>query len=404
MDVNKEFRTMSMTSKQVVNALIRGEKAERIGLFEHGAWSETMAAWVKQGYPTHLVAKRAGEMRWSPEDGRGIKVTADGEYPEPDNFARHFDHDMIHCGGFPDWLPLRGVNETIEETDEWAIIRNGAGAAFKHWKHQEGTPGPVDFRMTSRAVWERDYRPHLLAFDPDRVYPDGVGVRLWREQEPLLRDKWVFYGGQFIWENMRASMGDEEMYANLLLDPEWIRDYGRVYTDLFKTHMAHLFDKGGLPDGIWIYEDLGYNSGLQASPHVLRELIFPYYAELVAFFRGYGLPTILHADGYIAEAIPLIVEAGFAGLNPIERKNPANDPFAYADKWGDKLLFVGGFDERILETNDRAIIRREITEYLAGMKARGARLLFATDHSISPRVHYETYRYAMEVYRENMGY
>ena len=69
-----------------------------------------------------------------------------------------------------------------------------------------------------------------------------------------------------------------------------------------------------------------------------------------------------------------------------------------------KLLFVGGFDERILETNDHTIIRREITEYLTGMKARGARLLFATDHSISPRVHYETYRYAMEVYRENMGY
>jgi hypothetical protein len=252
---------MSMTSKEVVNALIRGEKAERIGLFEHGAWQETMAAWVKQGYPTHLVAKKAGEMRWSPEDGRCLKVTTDGEYPEPDNFGRHFDHDMIHCGGFPDWLPLRGVNETIEETDEWAIIRNGAGAAFKHWKHQEGTPGPVDFRMTSRAVWDRDYRPHLLAFDPDRVYPEGVGVRLWREQEPLLRDK-----------------------------------------------------------------------------------------------------------------------------------------------WGDKLLFVGGFDERILETNDRTIIRREITEYLTGMKARGARLLFATDHSISPRVHYETYRYAMEVYRENMGY
>lgn len=395
---------MLLTSKQVINNLVQGKKTERIGLFEHGAWAETLAAWVKQGYPTRLVVKKAGETRWSPEDGRGLAVTADGKYPEPAHFGLNFGHDMIHCGGWLDWMPLRGFRETVEENDEWIISRNGAGAAFKHWKHQEGTPGPVDFRMNCREVWERDYRPHLLKFDPDRVSPEAV--KHFREEEypEQLRDKWIFYGGQFIWENLRASLGDEAMYENLLLDPDWIRDFGRVYTDLYKVHLAYVFERAGLPDGIWIYEDLGYNGGLQASPGVLRELIFPFYAELVAFFRGYGLPTILHTDGYIAEAIPLIVEVGFAGLNPIERKNPANDPFAYAEKWGNKLMFVGGFDERILETNDRAVIRREITTYLNGMKARGARLVFATDHTVSPNVRYETYRYALDVYRDNMMY
>lgn len=397
--------SMGMTSRQLVNALIRGEKAERIGLFEHGAWTETVAGWVgREGYPTRLVPKKTGEARWSPVDGRSMPVTADGEYPAPVHFGLHFDHDMIHGGGWLDWMPFCGFSETLEETDEWIVLRNGAGAAFKHWKHQQGTPGPVDFRMNCRDVWERDFRPHLLEFDPARINPEGARQFRQGEYAEQLRDKWIFYGGQFIWENLRASLGDEALYEALLLDPDWIRDMGRVYTDLYKTHLAVVFEKAGLPDGIWVYEDLGYNSGLQASPRVMRELIFPFYTELVAFFRSYGLPTILHSDGYIAEAIPSIVEADFAGLNPIERKNPANDPFAYAEKWGDKLLFVGGFDERILETNDRAIIRREITEYLTGMKARGARLLFATDHTVSPNVRYETYRYALEVYRENMWY
>ena len=38
------------------------------------------------------------------------------------------------------------------------------------------------------------------------------------------------------------------------------------------------------------------------------------------------------------------------------------------------------------------------------MKARGARLVFASDHSISPNTHYDSYRYALEVYREHMWY
>jgi hypothetical protein len=50
------------------------------------------------------------------------------------------------------------------------------------------------------------------------------------------------------------------------------------------------------------------------------------------------------------------------------------------------------------------IIRDEVTYYIEGMKARGARLVFASDHSISPNTQYESYRYALQVYREHMAY
>ena len=53
----------------------------------------------------------------------------------------------------------------------------------------------------------------------------------------------------------------------------------------------------------------------------------------------------------------------------------------------------------IVETNDLDIIRREVTAYIEGMKARNARLVFATDHSISPRTTYDSYRVALEAYR-----
>jgi uroporphyrinogen decarboxylase len=208
----------------------------------------------------------------------------------------------------------------------------------------------------------------------------------------------------FIWETMRQSMGDFTLYQSLLLDPAWIHDYNRVYTDFHKRYYTYLFEHVGVPDGIWIYEDLGYKNGLFASPRILAELIFPYFKEMVDFFHGYDLPVVLHSCGSTAQALPLIVAAGFDGLNPMERKARDNDPFAFAEKYGDRLAFVGGFDVRIWETNDKDLIRREMIAYIEGMKARGARLVFASDHSIPPTVHYDTYCYALEVYREHMMY
>jgi len=88
----------------------------------------------------------------------------------------------------------------------------------------------------------------------------------------------------------------------------------------------------------------------------------------------------------------------------MERKALNNEPFVFAEKYGDKLAFVGGLDERVFESNDKDTIKREVTAYIEGMKARGARLVFASDHSISTNTRYESYLYAVQVYREHMMY
>jgi hypothetical protein len=96
------------------------------------------------------------------------------------------------------------------------------------------------------------------------------------------------------------------------------------------------------------------------------------------------------------------VEAGFDALNPMERKAWGNDPFA--EKYGDRLAFVGGLDARVFESDDKETIRREVGDYIDGMKARGARLVFASDHSVSPNTTYDSHCYAVQVYREHMMY
>ena len=389
-----------MTSKELVDALLRGRKADRVGLVD-GPWADTIANWVRQGYPTRRVNKEVGEQVWCREDGMWDETDIAGEFEEPVPPWEHFGYDMAGVGPWFDLMPLCDYEEIVEETEAWQIKRNGAGASLKYWRHKSGTPEHIDFRMVTREIWERDYRHHLLELDPQRIKLNELRKNF---SEARQAQKWTHFGHMFIWECMRQSMGDITMYSSLLLDPAWIHDYNRVYTDFFKMHFKYIFEQAGRPDGIWIYEDLGYKNGLFASPKVLSELIFPYYKELVDFFHSYDLPVVLHTCGSTAQAIPLIIEAGFDALNPMERKAKDNDPFVFAEKYGDKLAFVGGLDTRVFETNDKYTIRREVAHYIDGMKARGARLIFASDHSISTNTNYDSYCYALEVYREHMLY
>ena len=381
---------MSMTSARdlISNLLTNSGPIERVGIFEH-FWPETILAWATEGYPVPEAS----------ESGTANLV----------NPADHFAFDMRMCGGWFDIDPIQGFEEIVAESDEWIIKRNGAGASLKYWKHKSGTPEHVDFRMLNRAVWERDYRGHLLQFDRRRLESGS-----WRGGRTLADDRaelaksratkqWSFFGHVFIWEAMRQDMGDICMFESLSLDPSWIHDFNRVYTDFYKAHFRGLFDELGQPDGIWIYEDLAYRNGLFASPRVLRDLVVPYHAELVGFFHSHGLPVVLHCCGNITEGIPLVIEAGFDALQPMEIKAGCQ-PLAFAEQYHDRLAFIGGLDARILETNDRGTIERAVIELVEGMKDRGARYVFHSDHSISPRVKYDSYQWAVEAYRRHMAY
>jgi hypothetical protein len=391
---------MAQTSRELIGALYHSQNPERVG-FRDGPWVDTICAWVQQGYPTRVVHKEAGDISWRRSDGRWEDVTVEGDYEEPVPVWEHLHYDMAQAGPVFDFLPLRGYDELIEETDEWDVRRNGAGASLKYWKHKSGTPEHIDFRMTSRDIWEHDYRPSLLRWDAERVNLLRMHST-WADVSRL--PVWKTFGSMFVWENMRRSMGDVTLYESLITDPEWIHDYNRVHVDMFKKYYAYMFEQVGLPDGVWLNEDLGYKNGLFARPSMLGDLIFPYYAEMVSFFHGYGLPVTLHSCGSVAEAMPMIVQAGFDALHPMERKAKDNEPFVFAEKYGDKLLFIGGFDVRIFETNDKDLIRREMAAYIDGMKARGARLVFGSDHSVPPTVHYDTYRHIYDVYQEHCWY
>ncbi len=362
------------TSKQIIDCLIKRKPTERMGLFEL-IWADTQRKWAESGYP---------------KDSEGNPVSP----------CDHFGFDMDFACDWWDVLPLKGHLELVEESDEWEIKRNGAGAALKYWKQKSGTPEHIDFRMTSRQIWDRDYRSHLLKLDPSRINLEYSKKQI---QKCRQQGRWAFYGHMFVFESLRQSMGDICLYESVLLDPDWIHDYNRVYTDFFKMHYRYLFENIGIPDGIWMYEDLGYKGTTFCSQQIYDTLFFPYYKEMIDFFHGYGLPVVLHSCGFIEELVPRFIELGFDALNPMENKAGC-DPLRLAKAYADKLTFIGGLNVSILESGDRQFIRDQVTALAKGLKDAGASYIFASDHSISTSVTYDDYKYALEIFRENSSY
>lgn len=338
---------------------------DRIGLFEH-FWPETLReCWPKQGYP------------------------------EDTGPAEFFDYDLRGAGGWLDTVPFRGVHEVIDETDEWQVARDGRGAILKHWKHKSGTPEHIGFTVTDPQTWA-DYREPLLELDRTRYNAEAIKNGLHSARQA---DKFSFFGILGFVELLRATLGDMVWLPSLLIEKNWIHDINRVYLDFFISHYGAIFDEVGLPDGFWLYEDVGYTNGLWCSPNTMREMFLPYYAELVDFMKGYNLQVLLHTCGDVREAVSMIIEAGFDCLQPMEAK-VGNDVLEFAREYGCQLCYMGNMDVTVLNTNDKEKVRDEVVRKVTALKDLGVPYIFHSDHSIPPDIEFETYQYAVDLARE----
>ena len=388
---------MASTSQELVKNLLTGKVVDRVPLRET-FWNETLVAWVQQGYPTRTVYKEVGQKHWRDTDGRWVETTESGEYIEPIPPYQHFDFDMGELDFLIDYEPIIGFKEIVEETEEWEMYRNGAGGVMKYWKNKTGTPEHVDFRMSTRDVWEQDYRSHLLDLDPRRIEAHEIIPRLSEIQQ---HGKFSAHNHGFVWEWMRYCMGDLTLFTTLLDDPGWVRDFGRVYTDFYKAHYTYFFENVGRLDGIYICEDLAYTTNLFASPKIYETLVFPFYQELIDFYHEQGVLAFFHSDGAVEKVLPMLVDLGIDAFNPVEAKSVGNDIFRFAELYGDKIGFIGGLDARLFETNDKDTIQKAVANFMEGLKSRNARFVFASDHSLSPLVQYDSYRYALDTYHQH---
>jgi uroporphyrinogen decarboxylase len=361
-----------MNSREIINTIIRDKQCpERMGIYEH-FWDDTQNEWEKQGLP------------------KGVDI------------IEYFDYDIKPVPG-GDLNTQAIVREPIivEETEHTIVKINGWGAKLRYWKHKSGTPEHIAFDLTDEKIWREKYRPHLLDLNPRRL---GDIDRLRRNYAKCMATgKFVVYTNVMIFEIMRASMGDIIMLESMYLNPAWIHDFCDVITNMQIMHWDYLFSEVGLPDGMFLYEDMGYTYAPFISPQLQREMIAPYHKRTADFIHSHGIPFIMHSCGKIEPFLQAIVDSGVDCLQVLEAK-AGQHVVDMAKSVDSKIAFMGNLNIVAFETNNRCELDNEIIPKLEAINENKIPYVFHSDHSIPKTVKLETYKYALDLFTKHGKY
>jgi len=353
-----------MTSRERLRTTLRRREPDRMPRCEQSFWPDTLVRWRQEGMP---------------EDATPAQI---------------FDLDPFLNFGLDHSLRL--PEETLEETAEWVLKRDADGVVFKHWTDNYGPPCEVDFLVKTRADWERVR--DRLAYDPARI---SDGVRQAITQAGAAGQFCTVSPGEPVWWALR-TLGLENAMLTLALDPDFFADMMQAQAALALQMMKQLLSEGLRPDGVLFSSDLCYRNGMLFSPAAYRAHMMDLHREMADLLHAHDVLLILHCDGDVREFIPLLIEAGFDCVEPLEAR-AGNDVRELKPRYGDRISFFGNISMDVLATGDRALIRHEVASKIAAAKPGGG-YIHQSDHSVPPTVSWGDYRYWMDLAREYGGY
>jgi uroporphyrinogen decarboxylase len=225
----------------------------------------------------------------------------------------------------------------------------------------------------------------------------------WFPQDNLsrLREKYAnefaFY---FAWHDCSfglsyLSMGMKDFFLSLYENPEFAKAVIERSTE-WTIALVEQANKAEV-DFILLGDDAAGNSRPMISPKMFRSFILPEYKKIV---KRSAVPVLWHSDGHIEPLLPMIIEAGFAGVHSLEPK--ANlDLSAIKTQYGDKLVLAGNFDTtNILCQSDLVLVRKEV-ERCISQGGPGGGYLFSSSNSLfeghNLAAILETYKHAKKI-------
>jgi uroporphyrinogen decarboxylase len=168
--------------------------------------------------------------------------------------------------------------------------------------------------------------------------------RDWREIKVIVDqlkggDKFVmgWVGNPF--ESAWKLRGFERLMIDLIEFPEFASALLDLCTEACCAN-AEYVAKAGV-DLLFMYDDVAMDSGLMFSREVFRRWLLPLYQKILGTGRIIvpDIPAFFHTDGNAFDMIPLIIEAGFTVLNPVQPE--CMDPARVKSEFGDKMAFWG---------------------------------------------------------------
>lgn len=330
----------------------------------------------------------------------------------PSNADPYYHYDLDFIVTVPNMDPWIRPFETLSENPLEVVVKTGFGAIMRK---------RFDFPMPEMSQWETDTFEKLQAArfddprDPRRYFSGGdnqiagVGDGFERNTPPwidtvnsLWADIPVFGSMIEVSEFLTRFIGTE----NAMM---WIGEYpdemgeqiNRIGAHLLEAAKAEIDAGAGKLDGFVIWGDVAYRKSTFMPPSYWRTYYKPWVAKITEYAHSKGLPVIYHGCGNVKAILADYAEIGVDGYNPLEAK-AGLDVVELRKQHGHSIGFCGNSDVQVWETNDPALIRKEVLRKLNA--AKGGGYIFMSDHSVSSGVSGQSYDLIVKLVREYGNY
>ena len=363
-----------MDSRTRVRHAIERKPLDRVPRFD-SFWEDTIAAWVKQGYPKDVP---------------------------PDDY---FDWDFATMSLD---ISMRQEQRLLKDDGEFRTVQDRHGYTIRKAIGKSRTIEVLDHVTRDMDSWNQVKAGFTL--DPrDKSRLDDASYFLHMEEYPTweevrhkydrLRktDKYLLYHAYGPWEGTWRHRGYSELMMDLVTAQDWVGEMAGTLGDLLIGCLDHCIQLDMKPDGLLFIDDLGCNKGLLFSPDTWRRVFKPTYRKLGAFLRESGISFCLHSCGNCEPLIDDFIECGLEVLQPLQVR-AGMDVRTLKSKYGDKLTFWGNIDAtKMSGTADEC--EAEVRDKITSAKEGGG-YIYHSDHSVPPEVTFERYEWIMELLDE----
>lgn len=327
----------------------------------------TLAAWHKQGLPHGVswydcLMNELGieRERTQPRVDLGVSFRMIPTFEEKVLEHRN-GHYIVR-----DWM---GAITEISDRYDYSYIRTAKDFVTRKWHR---------FPVQSRQDWqEMEWR-----YDPH--HPERFPSDFERRCEALRDRNYVqrlTINGPF-WQ-LREWCGFENLCILLIDDPDFVQELIGFWANFVEQVLGPILDRVEL-DYVQIAEDMAYKHHSMISPAMVRGFFLPVWHRWAADVLASGCPVVsLDSDGYVAELLPLWIEAGFNCCYPVEVA-AGNDIVAYRRQYGEQMAYLGGIDKRALAAGGEEM-RDEILRVVPPLLEEGG-FIAQCDHGVPPDI------------------
>jgi uroporphyrinogen decarboxylase len=261
----------------------------------------------------------------------------------------------------------RRWQETIT-TPGGVLTHAGAGNEFTGWETEVLLKTEADFEL-----WDRNLpMPAKLDWTPSNEAKRRIGDR------GIVRSGFFGFGQGSPWQDFCILFDTQPAIMMAMDNPEWVEHaLERLLAKKLRgIELAGRFEQ----DLVEIGGGAGSNTVI--SPDMFRRFCLPFDRRQVSAIHAGGAKVVYHLCGGLMHMLDMVVETGADALETMTPPAMGGDCdlAEAARRVGDRLAFIGGFDQnKGFEKGNPKVVREMVRELFAA-RPRGGYICSPSDH------------------------